>query len=171
MYLIECVTAFAGITNPLNGRDSILARTSHRGSVTLRGKQRTVLFAKALGPLRYALGLPRSRTSTGSPLCTVSPSNPFHDEKSPRQTTRVRLGLFLAQREGFDSRANCALGLPQSRTSTGSPLCTVSPSNPFHDEKSPRQTTRVRLGLFWRRGRDSNPRVLLAQTDFESAPL
>ena len=28
----------------------------------------------------------------------------------------------------------------------------------------------VKLNL-WRRGRDSNPRVLLAQTDFESAPL
>ena len=31
---------------------------------------------------------------------------------------------------GFDSRANYALGLPRSRTSTGSSLCTVSPSNP-----------------------------------------
>ena len=36
----------------------------------------------------------------------------------------------VAQEEGFDSRANYALGLPRSRTSTGSPLYTVSPSNP-----------------------------------------
>ena len=31
---------------------------------------------------------------------------------------------------GFDSRANCALGLPRSQTSTGSLLCAASPSNP-----------------------------------------
>ena len=34
---------------------------------------------------------------------------------------------------GFDSRANCALGLPRSRTSTGSSLCTASPSNPAYE--------------------------------------
>ena len=32
---------------------------------------------------------------------------------------------------GFDSRANCALGLPRSQTSTGSLLYTDSPSNPL----------------------------------------
>ena len=31
---------------------------------------------------------------------------------------------------GFDSRANYALGLPRSQTSTGSLLCAASPSNP-----------------------------------------
>ena len=31
---------------------------------------------------------------------------------------------------GLDSRANCALGLPRSRTSTGSSLCSASPSSP-----------------------------------------
>ena len=38
--------------------------------------------------------------------------------------------FFLAGAEGLDSRANCALGLPRSRTSTGSSLCAVSPSSP-----------------------------------------
>jgi len=36
----------------------------------------------------------------------------------------------LVEMMGFDSRTNCVLGLPRSRTSTGSSLCTVSPSNP-----------------------------------------
>ena len=57
--------------------------------------------------------------------------------------------LFLAQAEGFDSRANCALGLPRSRTSTGSPLCTDSPSNPFNKKRNPNQTARVRFGLLF----------------------
>ena len=39
--------------------------------------------------------------------------------------------FLLVQVTGFDSRANCALGLPRSRTSTGSSLCTDSPSNPI----------------------------------------
>ena len=38
--------------------------------------------------------------------------------------------ISLVEMMGFDSRANYALGLPRSRTSTGSSLCTVSPSNP-----------------------------------------
>ena len=33
--------------------------------------------------------------------------------------------------DGIRSRANCALGLPRSQTSTGSLLCTDSPSNPL----------------------------------------
>ena len=34
------------------------------------------------------------------------------------------------------------------------------------------KTALIKSAVFiWRRGRDSNPRVLLAQTDFESAPL
>ena len=37
----------------------------------------------------------------------------------------------LVEMMGFDSRANCALGLPRSQTSTGSLLCTDSPSNPL----------------------------------------
>ena len=37
----------------------------------------------------------------------------------------------LVEMMGFDSRANCALGLPRSQTSTGSFLCTDSPSNPL----------------------------------------
>ena len=49
---------------------------------------------------------------------------------------------FFAERMGFDSRANYALGLPRSRTSTGSPLCTASPSNPI-GKKTSRITTRV----------------------------
>ena len=36
----------------------------------------------------------------------------------------------LVEMMGFDSRANYALGLPRSQTSTGSLLCSVSPSNP-----------------------------------------
>ena len=39
--------------------------------------------------------------------------------------------LELVEMMGFDSRANCALGLPRSQTSTGSLLCTDSPSNPL----------------------------------------
>ena len=38
---------------------------------------------------------------------------------------------WMVEMMGFDSRANYALGLPRSRTSTGSSLCTVSPSNPL----------------------------------------
>ena len=38
---------------------------------------------------------------------------------------------FLVEMMGFDSRANCALGLPRSQTSTGSLLYTDSPSNPL----------------------------------------
>ena len=40
----------------------------------------------------------------------------------------------MVEAAGLDSRANCALGLPRSRTSTGSPLCTVSPSNPLRNK-------------------------------------
>ena len=39
--------------------------------------------------------------------------------------------LELVEMMGFDSRANYALGLPRSQTSTGSLLCTDSPSNPL----------------------------------------
>ena len=38
---------------------------------------------------------------------------------------------YLVEMMGFDSRANYALGLPRSQTSTGSLLCTDSPSNPL----------------------------------------
>ena len=37
---------------------------------------------------------------------------------------------FVVEMMGFDSRANYALGLPRSQTSTGSLLCAASPSNP-----------------------------------------
>ena len=35
----------------------------------------------------------------------------------------------MVESTGVDSRANCALGLPRSRTSTGSSLCAASPSS------------------------------------------
>ena len=57
------------------------------------------------------------------------------NKKRPSKT------VFLVEAAGLDSRANYALGLPRSRTSTGSPLCTVSPSThrrPYH-AKTPRQ--------------------------------
>ena len=78
-----------------------------------------------------ALGLPRSRTSTGSSLCAVSPSSPpAHSKRKRNEMLTHLIPLSLAGAEGLDSRANCALGLPRSRTSTGSSLCAVSPSSP-----------------------------------------
>ena len=40
-----------------------------------------------------------------------------------------------------------------------------------HSEKEKAVAPNGVTAFLWRRGRDSNPRVLLAQTDFESAPL
>ena len=50
-----------------------------------------------------------------------------------KKTPHCFRSLFdsVVEMMGFDSRANYALGLPRSRTSTGSSLCTVSPSNPL----------------------------------------
>ena len=59
-------------------------------------------------------------------------------ESSPRRQknrdTHEGCPYFLVEAAGLDSRANCALGLPRSRTSTGSPLYTVSPSSPLHNK-------------------------------------
>ena len=41
------------------------------------------------------------------------------------------IDVTLVEMMGFDSRANYALGLPRSQTSTGSLLYTDSPSNPL----------------------------------------
>ena len=69
----------------------------------------------------------------------------------------------MAQEEGFDSRANCALGLPRSRTSTGSPLCTDSPSNPFMQKRNLSQTARVQLRLLMAQEEGFEPPWLLAK--------
>ena len=47
-----------------------------------------------------------------------------------KDTTSVVSFPILVRMTRLDSRANCALGLPRSRTSTGSPLYTDSPSSP-----------------------------------------
>ena len=73
---------------------------------------------------------------------------------------------FLAGAEGLDSRANCALGLPRSRTSTGSPLCTVSPSSPpTHAQNNKRALAiATALLLFWQGQKDLNPRPMVLET-------
>ena len=73
---------------------------------------------------------------------------------------------FLAGAEGLDSRANCALGLPRSRTSTGSPLCTVSPSSPpTHAQNNKRAIAyATTLSLFWQGQKDLNPRPMVLET-------
>ena len=53
---------------------------------------------------------------------------------SKKRTPAREVLLFLVEAAGLDSRANYALGLPRSRTSTGSPLCAVSPSSPLLDK-------------------------------------
>ena len=53
---------------------------------------------------------------------------------------------------GFDSRANYALGLPRSQTSTGSLLCTDSPSNPTF-----LSNVHHTIYVTWWRWWDSNP--------------
>ena len=58
----------------------------------------------------------------------------------------------LVEMMGFDSRANYALGLPRSQTSTGSLLCTVSPSNPAFLCNSHHT-----ISVTWWRWWDSNP--------------
>ena len=69
----------------------------------------------------------------------VAPNSPFLCKKYKKQPKTSQkwlvFGCFLVEAAGLDSRANCALGLPRSRTSTGSPLCTVSPSSPLHDKE------------------------------------
>ena len=59
----------------------------------------------------------------------------------PQGKSRASLRV---QATGFDSRANCALGLPRSRTSTGSSLCTDSPSNPTILVKQKGRTSKAR---------------------------
>ena len=63
-------------------------------------------------------------------------------ENKTSTTTRAVL-ILLVRMTGLDSRANCALGLPRSRTSTGSPLCTDSPSNPAIYTKQNGRATRT----------------------------
>ena len=69
----------------------------------------------------------------------VTPKSPFLCKKYKKQPKTSQkwlvFGCFLVEAAGLDSRANGALGLPRSRTSTGSPLCTVSPSSPLHDKE------------------------------------
>ena len=51
--------------------------------------------------------------------------------QNKKEITTRAISLLLVDQLGLDSRANCALGLPRSRTSTGGSLCTASPQNPL----------------------------------------
>ena len=63
--------------------------------------------------------------------------------KSASQNLSVQLTLIVVRVTGLDSRANCALGLPRSRTSPGSPLCADSPSSPVNFTKQNDRATRT----------------------------
>ena len=90
---------------------------------------------------------------------------PSVKRKRNRPLTRP-IPVSLAGAEGLDSRANCALGLPRSRTSTGSPLCTVSPSSPpTHAQNNKRaEAYATTLSLFWQGQKDLNPRPMVLET-------
>ena len=60
--------------------------------------------------------------------------SPERIRKRNHQTFYCSNDSLVVEATGLDSRANCALGLPRSWTSTGSPLCAVSPSSPLFNK-------------------------------------
>ena len=88
-------------------------------------------------------------------------------------------GVWMVGKEANHSSPEGLVCLPLAREPTTLPTRVKSlsrhkpPSTPTakRQNKKPKPNIVFDLGFSWRRGRDSNPRVLLAQTDFESAPL